>query len=249
MTNRPGIAVRGLGTVAAVSARNHDLPVTTTPVKARPCAGMSGASEEGVGARGLPAAGKACLSSLDRKLSTLNEKVDKLLHFQEDVTEKLQGMCRGLDHLEQGLHRLEASRAPGPTGAGPAPLGDLAPPGDPVPPGDAQVGWPEVLDLVQAVRQDAARQGARLESLFRVVVAVDRALALVGAVFQNSKVVDFILQASASWRRGRLAPRPTEVGDRVPAPGPGWRGRTGLVGRPARWRLSGELRAFVPSCF
>ncbi|KAK1330613.1 hypothetical protein QTO34_010809 [Cnephaeus nilssonii] len=170
---------------------------------------MSGASKEGVGARGLPvAAGKACLSSLDRKLSALNEKVDKLLHSQEDVAEKLQGVCRGLDHLEQGLHRLEASRGPGPTGAGPAP------PGDPAPPRDAQAGWPEVLDLVRAVRQDAAQHGARLESLFRVVAAVDRAIALVGAVFQNSTVVDFILQGSVPWRRGRLAPSPSENKER-----------------------------------
>lgn len=180
------------------------------------------------------AAGKACLSSLDRKLSALNEKVDKLLHSQEDVAEKLQGVCRGLDHLEEGLHRLEASRGPGPTGAGPAP------PGDPAPPRDAQAGWPEVLDLVRAVRQDAAQHGARLESLFRVVAAVDRAIALVGAVFQNSTVVDFILQGSVPWRRGRLAPGPSEVGDRVPVLGPGWRGRPGRVGRPARWLRLGE---------
>lgn len=183
---------------------------------------MSGASKEGVGA--AAAAGRACLSSLDRKLSALDEKVDTLLHVQEDVAEKLQGVCRGLDHLEQGLHRLEASRGPGPT-----------PPGDPAPPGAAQpqpqeAGWPEVLDLVRAVRRDAAQHGARLESLFRVVAAVDRAIALVGAVFQNSTVVDFILQGSVPWRRGRLAPGPAEVGDRVPVPGPGWRGHPGLVG-------------------
>ncbi|XP_016066919.1 PREDICTED: myosin light chain kinase 3 [Miniopterus natalensis] len=162
---------------------------------------MSGASKESVGARGLPA-GKACLTTMDRKLTVLNEKVDQLLHFQEDVSKKLQCVCQGMDHLEQGLHRLEASRAPGPPGA------------DPAPPGDAQAGWPEVLELVRASRQDAAQHGARLESLFRVVVAVDRAIALVGAVFQNSKVVDFILQGSVPWRRGSLADGPSENKER-----------------------------------
>lgn len=161
---------------------------------------MSGASKEGLGARGLPVAGKACLTTMDKKLNVLTEKVDKLLHLQEDVTEKLQCVHRGMEHLEQGLHRLEASRAPGPAGA------------NPTPPGDAQTGWPEVLELVQAVRQDAAQHGARLESLFRVVVAVDRAIALVGAVFQNSKVVDFILQGSVPWRKESLADTPLEVG-------------------------------------
>ncbi|KAM8774845.1 myosin light chain kinase 3 [Rhynchonycteris naso] len=154
---------------------------------------MSGASEESSGARGLPAAGDAHQATMDRELAMLNEKVDRLLHFQEDVTETLQCVCQGMGHLEQGLHRLEASRAPGPAGA------------DATPPRDAQAGWPEVLDVVRAVRQEAAQHGARLEALFKVVAAVDRAIALVGAMFQNSKVVDFIMKGRVPWRKGSLA--------------------------------------------
>lgn len=207
----------------------------------RPCQAhtrMSGAAKDGAGARGLSASGKACLTSMDKKLNMLNEKVDQLLHFQEDVTEKLQCVCRGMGDLEQGLHRLEASRGPGPAGA------------DRPPAGDTQAGWPEVLELVTAVRQDAAQHGARLEALLRMVVAVDKAIALVGAVFQNSKVVDFIMQGSP-WRKGGLADAegPVEVGSRLPARCPsGWTGGPGApVGRPARRRVSGEFGAVVSS--
>ncbi|XP_075851715.1 myosin light chain kinase 3 isoform X2 [Microcebus murinus] len=164
---------------------------------------MSGASKEGRGPRGLPVSGKACLTAMDKKLNVLNEKVDKLLHFQEDITEKLQCVCRGMGHLEQGLHRLEASRALGPAGA------------DGAPPADAQAGWPEVLELVRATQQDAAQHGARLEALFRMVAAVDSAIALVGATFQNSTVVDFIMQRSVPCRKGSLASGPEENKERV----------------------------------
>ncbi|XP_057567303.1 myosin light chain kinase 3 isoform X1 [Hippopotamus amphibius kiboko] len=164
---------------------------------------MSGAPKESLGAQGLPGLGKACLTTMDKKLNMLNEKVDKLLHFQEDVMEKLQCVYRGMGHLEQGLHRLEASRVPGPAGA------------DCTPPADTQAGWPEVLELVRAGQQDAAHQGARLEALFRMVVAVDKAIALVGAVLQNSKVVDFIMQGSVPWRKGSLADSPAENKERV----------------------------------
>ncbi|XP_044112154.1 myosin light chain kinase 3 [Neovison vison] len=164
---------------------------------------MSGASKEGLETRGLPVSGKACLTTMDKKLNTLNEKVDKLLHFQEDVTEKLQCVYQGMGHLEQGLHRLETSQILGPGGS------------DHTPPADSQAGWPEVLELVRAVRQEAAQHGARLEALFRMVVAVDKAIALVGAVFQNSKVVDFIMQGSVPWRKGSLADGPLENKDRV----------------------------------
>ncbi|XP_048648208.1 vacuolar protein sorting-associated protein 35 isoform X2 [Marmota marmota marmota] len=153
---------------------------------------MSGASKESLEPRGLPVLGKACLTTMDKKLNMLNEKVDKLLHFQEDVTEKLQCVCQGMGHLEQGLHRLEAFQGLGPGAA------------DSAPPADTQAGWTEVLELVKSVRQDGTQHGAKLEALFRMVVAVDRAIALVGAVFQNSKVVDFIMQGSVPWRKGSL---------------------------------------------
>lgn len=164
---------------------------------------MSGASQESLGPRELPVLGKACLTTMDRKLNMLNEKVDKLLHFQEDVTEKLQCVCQGMGHLEQGLHRLEASRLLGPVGA------------DSALPADTQAGWPEVLEVVRAVQQEATQHGARLEALFRMVVAVDRAIALVGATFQNSKVVDFIMQGSVPWRKGGTADS-EEVGSCFP---------------------------------
>ncbi|XP_055993037.1 myosin light chain kinase 3 isoform X2 [Sorex fumeus] len=164
---------------------------------------MSGAPKEGVGPRGLPAMGKACLTTMDKKLNLLNEKVDKLLHFQEDVTEKLQCVYQGMGHLEQGLHRLEASRGLSPVGS------------DPPSAAAPQVGWPEVLELVRAVRQEAAQHGATLEALVRMVVAMDKAVALVGAVFQNSKVVDLILQGSGPWREGSPAGDPAENKERV----------------------------------
>lgn len=196
---------------------------------------MSGAPKESLGAQGLPGLGKACLTTMDKKLNMLNEKVDKLLHFQEDVTEKLQCVYQGMGHLEQGLHRLEVSRVLGPAGAECAPTADT------------QAGWPEVLELVRAGRQEAAQHSARLEALFRMVVAVDKAIALVGAVFQNSKVVDFIMQGTVPWKKGSLADGPAEVGSCFPS---GWKGGSGaLMGRPARKLVLGGLEGCGPlSC-
>uniref|UniRef100_A0A8C6W515 Myosin light chain kinase 3 n=1 Tax=Nannospalax galili TaxID=1026970 RepID=A0A8C6W515_NANGA len=164
---------------------------------------MSGVSKEGPGSLGLPVLGRTCLATMDKKLTMLNEKVDRLLHFQEDVTEKLRCVCQGMGHLEQGLNRLEASREPGLAGT------------DSIPPATGQAGWAEVLELVRAVQQDGAQHGARLEALFRMVVAVDRAITLVGATFQNLKVVDFIMQGNAPWRKGSLADDPEKNKEQV----------------------------------
>ncbi|XP_010353158.1 myosin light chain kinase 3 isoform X2 [Rhinopithecus roxellana] len=164
---------------------------------------MSGTSKESLGHWGLPGLGKACLTTMDKKLNMLNEKVDQLLHFQEDVTEKLQSICRDMGHLERGLRRLEASWAPGPGRADGAPCTDT------------QAGWPEVLELVRAMQQDAAQHSARLEAVFRMVAAVDRAIALVGATFQKSKVVDFLMQGHVPWRGGSPGDSPEENKEQV----------------------------------
>ncbi|XP_023370554.1 myosin light chain kinase 3 [Otolemur garnettii] len=159
---------------------------------------MSGASQESLRSRGLPALGKACLTSMNEKLSALSEKVDRLLHFQEDITEKLQGLGQGLGHLQRGLHQLEAAGTLGSARANGAPSAET------------QAMWPEVLELLRAMQQEAAQHGARLEALCRTVAAANRAMALEGATFQNSKLVDFILQGSVPWREGSLADSPQE---------------------------------------
>lgn len=186
---------------------------------------MSGVPEEdpeGLDPLGLPALARAPLANMDSKLAVLSEKVDRLLHFQEDVTEKLQCVCRGMDQLEQGLHRLEASREL-----------SLAAPTGPLP-ATAQAAWPEVLELVRAVRQEGAQHGARLEALFKMVVALDRAITLVGATFQNSKVDDLSTQGNVPCRKGSLAAGSEEVGSGFPALAGGCSGTP--VGRPA-WKL------------
>lgn len=196
---------------------------------------MSGVPEgdpEGLGPTGLPALGIAPLANMDSKLTVLSEKVDRLLHFQEDVTEKLQCVCRGMHQLEQDLHRLEASREL-----------SMAVPDSPLP-ATAQAVWPEVLELVRAVRQEGAQHGARLEALFKMVVALDRAITLVGATFQNSKVDDLITQENVPWRKGSLAAGSEEVGSGFPALAGGCSGT--LVGRPA-WKLFlEELGTLLP---
>ncbi|XP_006887882.1 PREDICTED: myosin light chain kinase 3 [Elephantulus edwardii] len=159
---------------------------------------MSGTPSESLGSQDLPVLAKACLTTMDRKLNLLNEKVDKLLHLQEHVTETLQFVCLSLDRLEQGLNRAEASQALSPVTAPRAP------------PANTQAGSPEVLELVRAVQQNAAQHGTRLEALFRMVVTVDKAIAFLGTMFQNSKVVDFITQGGVPWRRGSLAEDPEE---------------------------------------
>ncbi|XP_010073348.1 PREDICTED: myosin light chain kinase 3-like [Pterocles gutturalis] len=141
------------------------------------------------------------LSMMDKKLSLLNEKVDKLLHFQEDLTGKLQRVNKGIDDVEKGINKLTISRAaPDETDA--MKKGLKVP--DSTHQTDIQSICSEVLKLMKAAQLDALKHKERLTKIEKRVDTLDKVITFVGEVLKNSKVVDFILKGIVPWKKGSL---------------------------------------------
>ncbi|NWU64029.1 MYLK3 kinase, partial [Pterocles burchelli] len=138
---------------------------------------------------------------MDKKLSLLNEKVDKLLHFQEDLTGKLQRVNKGIDDVEKGINKLTISRAaPDETDA--MKKGLKVP--DSTHQTDIQSICSEVLKLMKAAQLDALKHKERLAKIEKRVDTLDKVITFVGEVLKNSKVVDFILKGIVPWKKGSL---------------------------------------------
>ncbi|XP_062355814.1 myosin light chain kinase 3 [Cinclus cinclus] len=147
------------------------------------------------------------LSTVDKKLYLLNEKMDKLLHFQEDLTGKLQRVDRGIADVENGIKQLSGARAaPDDTGA--------VQKGLEVPRCAAQADvhsiCSEVLNLMKAAQLDASKHKERLAKIEKRVDTLDKVITFVGEVLKNSKVVDFILKGIVPWKKGSLLEIPVE---------------------------------------
>lgn len=149
------------------------------------------------------------LSTVDKKLYLLNEKMDRLLHFQEDLTGKLQQVDRGIAAVGNGINKLTVSQAaPGGTDAvqtGPKEPDSAAQP-------DVQSMCSEVLNLMKAAQLDASKHKERLAKIEKRVDTLDKVITFVGEVLKNSKVVDFILKGIVPWKKGSLLEIPLEVG-------------------------------------
>lgn len=145
-------------------------------------------------------------SPMVQRLNLLNEKVDKLLHFQEDLTGKLQRVDQGLDNLGKGLHKLSVSQAPADLIGG-AKWGVKAEDGALLM--GTQNTCSEVLQLMKAVHQDDRE---RLEKVERIVDSVDKVVKYLAETFKNSKVIDFILKGGVPWKKGTLVEILEEVG-------------------------------------
>ncbi|XP_034644690.1 myosin light chain kinase 3 [Trachemys scripta elegans] len=151
-------------------------------------------------ARLQPARGNN-LSMMDKKLNLLNEKVDKLLSFQEDLTGKLQKVNRGIDDIGKNIDKLTASQA---STAQTDTTKRCPKPGDSIHPSETETVCSEMLKLMRATQQDALKHRERLEKIEKMVDTVDKVITFVGETFKNSKVVDFILRGTVPWKKGNL---------------------------------------------
>nr|XP_034974579.1 myosin light chain kinase 3 isoform X2 [Zootoca vivipara] len=151
------------------------------------------------------------LSTMDQKLNLLNEKVDKLLNFQEDMTGKLQKVNQGIDDLGKGLHRLTVSRMPADQIGG-VKRGLKFEGG--VHQMDTQSTCTEILKLMKVTHQDASKYKERLEKMEKMVDSVDKVVKCLGETFKNSKVVDFILKGVVPWQKGSLVEIVEETKDK-----------------------------------
>ncbi|XP_027668973.2 myosin light chain kinase 3 isoform X3 [Falco biarmicus] len=141
------------------------------------------------------------LSMMDKKLNLLNEKMDKLLHFQEDLTGKLQRVNKGIDDVEKGINELTVSRAaPDETDA----MQKGLKVSDSAHQADIQSICSEVLKLMKAAQLDASKHKERLAKIEKRVDTLDKVITFVGEVLKNSKVVDFILKGVVPWKKGSL---------------------------------------------
>lgn len=156
-------------------------------------------SEEGFANRQQVVKGNR-LSAMDKKLNLLNEKVDKLLHFQEDMTGRLQEVNLSIDGLGRGLHMLTLRTPLDPTEV--EKKGLKPEDGPRHHQMDTQNVCSEILKLMKATHQDASKHREKLE---KMVDSMDKVVKYLGEMFKNSKVVDFILKGGVPWRRGSLS--------------------------------------------
>ena len=147
-------------------------------------------------------------SIMDKKLNLLNEKMDKLLHFQEDLMGKLQ-QFKAIEDIEKGINKLTVSReALDETGEMEKGLKLSDSPHQT----DMQSICSEVLKLMKVAQLDASKHKERLAKIEGRIDTRDKVITLVGEVLKNSKVVDFILKGIVPWKKESLLESFAEVG-------------------------------------
>ncbi|XP_010716076.1 myosin light chain kinase 3 isoform X3 [Meleagris gallopavo] len=151
------------------------------------------------------------LSIMDKKLNLLNEKMDKLLHFQEDLTGKLQRV-KAIEDIQKGINKLTVSREDhNETGEMEKGLKLSDSPHQT----DMDNICSEVLKLMKVSQLDASKHGERLAKIEGRIDTLDKVITLVGEVLKNSKVVDFILKGIVPWKKESLLESPVEAKEKL----------------------------------
>ncbi|CAH2324309.1 myosin light chain kinase 3 [Pelobates cultripes] len=142
----------------------------------------------------------AGVNSMDKKLNLLNDKVDKLLNFQEDVLGRLETVYHGMDVLERGMDKLSSFHQTS------YPLGL-----------ETEVDTKEdrkqiredshcsdLIWLLKKIHNDSLVHREKLDSLEKMVSTMDKVVEFVGNTLRNSKILDFILKGAVPWRKETL---------------------------------------------
>ncbi|XP_018430312.1 PREDICTED: myosin light chain kinase 3 [Nanorana parkeri] len=140
-------------------------------------------------------------NNTDSKLNLLNEKVDKLLHFQEDVMGKLEMVSHGMDLLEQGIDKLSASHGPNPK-ADPENVG--------------QSSFSELIRLLKMLHEESVVHQEKLDGLEKMMATMDKVVAFVGNTLKSSKIVDFVLKGTVPWKKKEEAKDDSEEKESKP---------------------------------
>ncbi|KAM5125349.1 myosin light chain kinase 3-like [Mantella aurantiaca] len=152
-------------------------------------------------------------NNMDSKLNLLNEKMDKLLHFQEDVMGKLETVSHGMDLLEKGMDKLSASH--GPNGQNSKENVERA---------AGQSGFSEFIRLLKILQEESIIHQEKLDGLQKMMSTMDKMVAFVGNTLKNSKIVDFILKGTVPWKKKEEAKDDSEEKDGKSKPVLGSRG-------------------------
>ncbi|XP_053557861.1 myosin light chain kinase 3 isoform X1 [Bombina bombina] len=131
-------------------------------------------------------------TNLDKKLNLLNEKVDKLLHFQEDVLGKLETVNHGMDMLEREIDKFASFHD---TYHGSFLEKDFSQQAH------GHGNGSEIIRLLKTVHDDSLIHQKKLDSLEKMVSTIDKVVAFMGSTFKHSKVVEFILKGVVPWRK------------------------------------------------
>ncbi|XP_040185398.1 myosin light chain kinase 3 isoform X1 [Rana temporaria] len=129
-------------------------------------------------------------NNMDNKLNLLNEKMDKLLHFQEDVMGKLETVSHGMDLLGKGMDKLSASHGPNPQS-----------PKENIEPAVEERSFSELIRLLKMLHGESIIHQEKLDGLQKMMSTMDKVVAFVGNTLKNSKIVDFILKGTVPWRK------------------------------------------------
>nr|DBA16798.1 TPA: hypothetical protein GDO54_002337 [Pyxicephalus adspersus] len=138
-----------------------------------------------------PVKNPGLVNNMDTKLNLLNEKMDKLLHFQEDVMGKLEIVSQGMDLLGKGMDKLSASNGTN-ASTGPNPKEKIE---------KGQSSFSELIRLLKTLHEESIIHHEKLDGLEKMMSTMDKVVAFVGNTLKNSKIVDFILKGTVPWKK------------------------------------------------
>ncbi|XP_028988740.1 myosin light chain kinase 2, skeletal/cardiac muscle isoform X2 [Betta splendens] len=130
-------------------------------------------------------------------IESLSGKMDKLIHIQQKVLSRLDGMSQDIDDIENDMENLKVDKeeihlSPGSANPGPA----AAAAG-----GEVREICQEMSSIVSAVNRRSEQQAQKLEGMEKLVLSMQQVIGFIGETVKRSRVAELMCKGPAA-RKG-----------------------------------------------
>ena len=155
---------------------------------------------------------------IQSRIELLSTKMDRLIHIQEKVLSRLDGMSQDIDGIERDVENMKVDHEeihwPPPQQP---PLPKMVKPG---PTGEVREMCQEMSSIMTVVNQRSEQQAQKLEGMEKLVLGIQQVISFIGETVKGSRIMEQMFKGSPATRKsaktkdnkGRIAvKRPTST--------------------------------------
>ena len=140
---------------------------------------------------------------IQNRIESLSSKMDRLIHIQEKVLNRLDGMSQDIDGIERDVETLKVDKEEIHVPSR-ALILTSAQSQSQATGGEVREMCQEMSSIMSAVNQRSQQQAQKLEGMEKLVLGIQQVIGFIGETVKSSRVMDLMFKGPAARKAQRL---------------------------------------------
>ncbi|KAJ3594629.1 hypothetical protein NHX12_003936 [Muraenolepis orangiensis] len=150
----------------------------------------------------------AGMDLMQRHIESLSTKMDRLIHIQEKVLSRLDGMSQDIDGIERDVENMKVDHEE-PSSPPPPPQTTTTTPEEetaakPGQTGEVREMCQEMSSIMTVVNQRSEQQAEKLEGMEKLVLGIQQAISFIGETVKGSHIMELMFKGPAARKSAKV---------------------------------------------